>query len=101
MAMVHANTARQEGNRKALSSKEAAGDGGGGATPNAAATAATFWTPFFRLAIVPEFCSSVVFPEILVICWVFFVIVRWSRSSASSFHPETIYFLSLYVSYLL
>lgn len=29
-------------------------------------TAADFWTPFFRLAIVPEFCSSVTFPEILV-----------------------------------
>lgn len=27
---------------------------------------ADFWTPFFRLAIVPEFCSSVTFPEILV-----------------------------------
>lgn len=26
----------------------------------------SFWTPFFRLAIVPEFCSSVTFPEILV-----------------------------------
>lgn len=27
---------------------------------------ATLWTPFFRLAIVPEFCSSVTFPETLV-----------------------------------
>ncbi|CAM9842261.1 unnamed protein product [Discosporangium mesarthrocarpum] len=27
--------------------------------------AVTFWTPFFRLAIVPEFCSSVTFPEIM------------------------------------
>lgn len=27
---------------------------------------ASFWTPFFRLAIVPEFCSSVTFPEVMV-----------------------------------
>lgn len=27
---------------------------------------ASFWAPFFRLAIVPEFCSSVTFPEIMV-----------------------------------
>ncbi|CAN0565686.1 unnamed protein product, partial [Laminaria digitata] len=27
--------------------------------------AASFWTPFFRLAILPELCSSVTFPEIL------------------------------------
>ncbi|CAN0264817.1 unnamed protein product [Pylaiella littoralis] len=26
---------------------------------------ASFWTPFFRLAIVPEFCSSVTFPEVM------------------------------------
>ncbi|CAN0491570.1 unnamed protein product, partial [Ectocarpus sp. 8 AP-2014] len=26
---------------------------------------ATLWTPFFRLAIVPEFCSSLTFPETL------------------------------------
>lgn len=27
---------------------------------------ASFWAPFFRLAIVPEFCSSVTFPDIMV-----------------------------------
>eukprot|EP00897_Mesotaenium_endlicherianum_P005566 jgi/Mesen1/5037/ME000025S04433 len=30
-----------------------------------AATTATFWAPFARIAIVPEFCSSVTFPRIL------------------------------------
>eukprot|EP00904_Undaria_pinnatifida_P002900 jgi/Undpi1/12610/HiC_scaffold_6.g02279.m1 len=34
---------------------------GGGARVEAA----SFWTPFFRLAIVPEFCSSVTFPKIM------------------------------------
>lgn len=37
-------------------------DGGRGAGNDGA----TFWTPFFRLAIVPEFCSSVTFPGIMV-----------------------------------
>lgn len=46
--------------------------GGGGAgrqarpSSSADGSAAAFWTPFLRLAIVPEFCSSVLFPEILV-----------------------------------
>ncbi|CAM9764342.1 unnamed protein product, partial [Hapterophycus canaliculatus] len=39
---------------------EGRGKGGGEARQFA-----SFWTPFFRLAIVPEFCSSVTFPEIL------------------------------------
>lgn len=34
---------------------------GGGRLP-----AATFWTPFLQLALVPEFCSSVTLPAILV-----------------------------------
>ena len=29
-----------------------------------AATSATFWTPFVRVAVVPEFCSSMLFPRI-------------------------------------
>lgn len=37
-----------------------------GSHTGAQTEAATFWTPFFRLAIVPELCSSVTFPEILV-----------------------------------
>lgn len=40
--------------------RSTAAGGRGGERP------AYFWTPFFRLAIVPEFCSSVTFPEILV-----------------------------------
>eukprot|EP00903_Cladosiphon_okamuranus_P010535 g9965.t1 len=39
--------------------EEGAGEGAG------RVNAASFWTPFFRLAIVPELCSSVTFPEIL------------------------------------
>lgn len=35
-------------------------------TVAAEAGSATFWTPFFRLSIVPEFGSSVTLPEILV-----------------------------------
>eukprot|EP01104_Vermistella_antarctica_P006099 TRINITY_DN16830_c0_g1_i1.p1 TRINITY_DN16830_c0_g1~~TRINITY_DN16830_c0_g1_i1.p1 ORF type:complete len:270 (-),score=62.41 TRINITY_DN16830_c0_g1_i1:75-884(-) len=30
-----------------------------------ASTSATFWTPFVRIAVVPEFCSSVLFPRIM------------------------------------
>lgn len=30
-----------------------------------ATSAATFWTPFTRIALVPEFCSSILFPRIL------------------------------------
>ena len=41
---------------------------GGGARVEAA----SFWTPFFRLAIVPEFCSSVTFPKIMVSFGVYF-----------------------------
>lgn len=40
--------------------------GGAGVGTGVGVGAASFWTPFFRLAIVPEFCSSVTFPEILV-----------------------------------
>eukprot|EP00752_Nemacystus_decipiens_P009762 g8718.t1 len=42
-----------------------AGGYGAGAGGEVEVGAASFWTPFFRLAIVPEFCSSVTFPEIL------------------------------------
>ncbi len=28
-------------------------------------TSAYFWTPFARIAVVPEFCSSLLFPEVL------------------------------------
>lgn len=31
-----------------------------------ASTTATFWTPFARIAVVPEFCSSVLFPAVMV-----------------------------------
>jgi enoyl-CoA hydratase/carnithine racemase len=31
-----------------------------------AAPGATLWTPFFRMAIVPEFASSTLFPEVMV-----------------------------------
>lgn len=37
-----------------------------GPEPSSHQQGVSFWTPFFRLAIVPEFCSSVTFPEILV-----------------------------------
>ena len=31
-----------------------------------ASTTATFWTPFARIAVVPEFCSSYLFPMVMV-----------------------------------
>lgn len=54
--------------RRGGSAEGGAGGGLGGGVGAGAGRlgAASFWTPFFRLAIVPEFCSSVTFPEILV-----------------------------------
>ena len=50
-----------------------AGGSGAGTGRGGGVGAASFWTPFFRLAIVPEFCSSVTLPEILVGGQVFFL----------------------------
>lgn len=54
------------GRRLGVASAGSAGVGAGAGAGGGQAGAASFWTPFFRLAIVPEFCSSVTFPEILV-----------------------------------
>lgn len=54
---------RQRRLRVSTPGEERQGTGGGGRLDQ---QFASFWTPFFRLAIVPEFCSSVTFPEILV-----------------------------------
>lgn len=62
-----ASSARVAGDgrrRRGVASTGDPGTGTGGGEVRVGA--ASFWTPFFRLAIVPEFCSSVTFPEILV-----------------------------------
>lgn len=43
---------------------------------------ATFWTPFSRIAVVPEFCSSFLFPQIMV--W---FCIKYLLYFVSTFYP--------------